>query len=189
MSFFLRKSAIDPALFEIVDGEEVVQEIPIGFRIFNKIPRTFVSVQATLRWVEDEEKRLAKRAAYRLLAMRNQSSEELRKKLARRGFSIGSIVEIIEELTRLRLITEAQLEIALIEKELKRGHGPRYIKMKLRSLGLDSHQVRRVVTEEAEREAVRKLIPKLKNPAASLHRRGFDPEIIFSELKNFLHGR
>jgi SOS response regulatory protein OraA/RecX len=182
---FLRKSAIDPALFEIVEGVEVVQEIPIGFRIF-KIPRYFASIQATLRWVEDEEKRLAKRAAYRLLAMRNQSSEELRKKLARRGFSIGSVVEMIEELTRLGLITDAQLEIALIEKELKKGHGPRYIEMKLRSLGLDSHQVRRVVTEEAEREAIRKLIPKLKNPAASLHRRGFDLEIIFSELKNFL---
>ncbi len=188
MPFVLRKSALDPALFEIADGEEVVQEIPIGFRVF-KIPRIFPSVQAILRWVEEEEKRLVKRAAYRLLGLKNQSEAELRRKLSRRGFSLAVIIDLIEELRRLGFISDGSLESALIEKELKRGHGPRYIEMKLRSLGLGSHQVRNVVTEEMQREAIRKLIPKLKNPAASLHRRGFDPEIIFSELKNFLSKR
>jgi SOS response regulatory protein OraA/RecX len=185
MSFVLRKSAIDPTLFEIVDGEDVIKEIPIAFRIF-KIPCDFASVQEIERWVADEEKRLAKRAAYRLLGARNQSTYELRKKLALRGFSIRVSVEIIEELKRLGFISDAGLESALIEKELRCGHGPKYIEMKLRSMGLPTGQVRSVATENAQREAIRKLIPKLKNPAAALQRRGFDTEIIFSELKNFI---
>jgi SOS response regulatory protein OraA/RecX len=185
MAFILRKSAVDPALFEIVEDDAVVQEIPIGFRIF-KIPRSFPSVQAVLRWVGEEEKRLVKQSAYRLMAIKNQSSEELRRKLVRRGFSQGATLAVIEESTRLGLIADKELEIALIEKELRSGHGPRYIEMKLRSLGLDSSSAQRVVTEERQREAIRKWIPKLKNPAASLQRRGFTSEIIFSELKNFL---
>jgi len=188
MPFVLRKSALDPALFEIVDGEEVVQEIPIGFRLF-KIPRQFGSIQEIKRWVEEEEKRLAKGTAYRLLGIRSQSEAELKRKLSRRGFSLAVIVDLIEALRRLGFISDASLERALIEKECRRGHGPRYIEMKLRSLGLDSAQVRKTVAEDAQREAIRKLIPKLKNPAAALQRRGFDLELILSELKNSIYSR
>jgi SOS response regulatory protein OraA/RecX len=186
MSFVLKKSTIDPALFEIALGVEVIKEIPIAFRIF-RIPRQFASIQEIEQWVEREEKRLAKRAAYRLLAARNQSSSELRKKLILRGFSSLVIVEIVEELKRLGMISDADFEIALIERELKRGHGPRYIEMKLRSMGLNTSQIRRIVDENVQREAIRKLIPKLRNPATALQRRGFDTGVIFLELKNSLY--
>src|SRR5438445_2777791 len=106
MSFVLRKSRVDPTLYEIALGIEVVKEIPLAFRIY-KIPRQFASIQEIERWVEAEERRLAKRAAYRLLGARNQSTMELRRKLALRGFSITVAIEIIEELKRLGFISDA----------------------------------------------------------------------------------
>ena len=89
MSLVLRKSAIDPVLFEMVDGEDVIREIPILFRIYKWPPR-FVSIQEIERWIGSEERRLAQRAAYRLLAARGQSTFELKKKLGQRGFPLRS---------------------------------------------------------------------------------------------------
>ena len=184
MFLTLRKSAIDPDLFEIVEKEMVLKEIPIRFRIY-KFPRRFESIEAIERWIEDEEKKLSKITAYRLLGIRNQSQSELRKKLAQKGISDGVCQKTIEEIRQLGYISDDSFEIELIEKELRKGHGPLYVEMKLRSLGIESSRVRKIISEHAQREMIRKLIPKLRNPAAALQRRGFDLEIIFSELKNF----
>ena len=180
----LRKSLFEPDLFEIVENETVLKEIPIRFRIY-KFPRRFESIQAIERWIEDEERKLAKRVAYRLLGIKNQSKSELRKKLGKRGISDAVCELMIEDLERLGCLSDDSYEIDLIEKELRKGHGPLYIEMKLRSLGFENSRVRKIVDEEVQRKTIRKWIPKLKNPAASLQRRGFDLEIIFSELKNF----
>lgn len=184
MMLTLRKSLIDPDLFEILEGEAVLKEIPIRFRVY-KFPRRFESIQAIERWVEDEEKKQAKKIAYRLLGIKNQSKFQLRKKLAQRGISDEISQRMIEELQNLGYLSDDSFEIELIEKELRRGHGPHYIEMKLRSFGIESSCVRKIVTENAQRAAIRKLIPKLSNAASALQRRGFDLEIIFSELKNF----
>ena len=108
-------------------------------------------------------------------------------KLAQKGFSPVVAGEKIEELKRLGYLADDDFATSLITRELRRGHGPLYIEMKLRSLGLESGQVRTIANEEAQREAIRKLIPKLKNPAAALQRRGFDVGLIFSELNKRSH--
>lgn len=181
----LQKSAIDPAFYEIREGDELVKEIPISFRIY-QIPRSFPSVQEIERWIKEEERKLAKRTAYRLLNVKNQSVLELQRKLVKRGFSHLVIQEIIEELKRLGYLSDTDFTQTLIESEMRKGHGPLYIERKLRFLGLDVNQVRKVVNDEKEREMIRKLAPRLKNPAVALQRRGFDADLIYSELKNFI---
>lgn len=66
----------------------------------------------------------------------------------------------------------------LIKKEFRKGHGPRYIEMKLRSLGLSTENVRKSITLDMQKE----MICKLKKSAASLQRRGFDLEAIYEVL-------
>jgi regulatory protein len=183
MSFILRKCARDPVFFEIVEGDQVVREIPVAFSLF-KWPRHFASVSEIERWIGEEERKLAKKIAYRCLAARNQSASELRKKLSRRGISPPVAEAVVEELKRLGYISDADFEQALIERELRRGHGPLYIEMKLRSMGLGTAQVRKIATDQMQRQMIRKIVSKLRNPAAALRRRGFDAEIIFSELKD-----
>jgi len=186
MTYHLRKSAIDPALFEIVAGSEVIAEIPVSFCMY-RWPRNFPSLEAARNWIQEEERKLAKKAAFRLLAAKSQSSSCLKQKLLRKGFSAHLCEEIVQEMERLGYVSDEDLAIFLIEREIQRGHGPFYIEMKFRSLGIDSSKVRRIATDERQREAIRKWLPKLKNPGPALQRRGFDGDLVLSELKNFLH--
>ncbi len=187
MPYELRQSAIDPSFYEIAEGGSAVKEIQVPFRI-SKRPRPFASVEEAEEWVEKESARRAEFIALKLLERKGQSSLELTQKLARKGYSPEVCERVLEKMRRLGYVEDDRLSEGLIERELKRGHGPRYIEMKLRSLGLNPEEVRRRVTSEMQQEAIRRWIPKLKNPAPALQRRGFDPELIFSELKNFLYG-
>lgn len=184
MAFSLKPSAIDPSLCEIIDGTDVVKEIPVGFRIKKFPSRPFSSVEEVEAWLADEEMRRAKFFALKLLERKNQSASELEEKLVRKGISQPVARRIVEEMRRLGFVADGRLAESIVEKELKRGHGPRYIEMKLRSLGLDEGEARRQITDEMQREAIRKILPKLRNPAAALQRRGFDLDSIFSELRS-----
>jgi len=185
MPYFLRKSRIDPILYEVMDEKDVIKEVPVPFKLY-KWPRAFPSLQRIEEWLQEEEKKLAKQTAYRLLKVKRQSTSEIMRKLMQRGFSEEISQQTTNELKGLGFINDEDYNESLIASELKRGHGPFYIEMKLRSLGLNSRAVRQTITEEMQREAIRKLLPKLKNPVSALQRRGFDLDLISSELKNFI---
>lgn len=184
MAITLRPSAIDPSLWEIVEGTQAVKEIPVGFRIGKLPPRPFSSIEEAQAWLGQEEMRRAKFFALKLLERKSQSALELEEKLTRKGISRPVSKQIVEEMRRLGFVADGRLTESIIEKELKRGHGPRYIEMKLRSLGLDEGEARRQITDEMQRESIRTILPKLKNPAAALQRRGFDLDVIFSAIRS-----
>lgn len=180
MYFKLKKSIFDPNLFEIWDEDSLVKEIPITFLI-KKIPSSFESIHAVEKWVKELEHKLVRQSAYGSLAKCNHSSKGLLRKLLQKGFSESTCLELIDELKRLGLIKDEEFIQALIEKELRAGHGPRYIEAKLRFQGLSTDQVRKIATKDRQREAVYKLLKKnSKNPAAMLQRRGFDFDVINS---------
>jgi SOS response regulatory protein OraA/RecX len=180
MSFSLRKSSIDLGLYEILEEGEVVKEVAVAFKLY-KWPPEFASIEEIERWILNEEKQRAKRAAYRLLEAKRQSTFELYQKLGRKGFSRPVIDSTIEEFKELGYVSDADLIPSIIEREIRRGYGPRYIEMKLRSLGLETALVRKIVTEKVQREAIAKLKGR---SAAALQRRGFDMGVIFSCLGN-----
>ncbi len=161
-----------------------LRKFPIAFRIY-KIPRRFGSIQEIERWVEGEERKLAKASRLPLAQREKSIDSRAAKKTRLPRVSRLIIQEILEELKRFGYLSDADFTRVLIEREMRKGYGPLYIEMKLRSLGLECSQVRKVVHAEAQKEAIRKLAPRLKNPAAALQRRGFDAELISRELKKF----
>jgi regulatory protein len=128
---------------------------------------------------------MIRKTAYRLLARRSYSSSELRKKLKEKGFS-SEIEPLIEELTALGFLQDEELLVRLIELEARKGRGRRWIVHKLKERGFTD--VEGIVKELVdERKAVANAFEKggdRKKIAASLYRKGFDPELLHEFLRN-----
>jgi SOS response regulatory protein OraA/RecX len=121
--------------------------------------------------------KLARKTAFRLLAMRSYHSVKLRQKLIEKGFSEEISDGVIEECKRLGFLQDEEWEKNAILREFKRGHGPRYIEMKLR---LSRQKVRFFITREMQRERMAQLLHKLgpkEKALRALQRRGFDLDI------------
>jgi SOS response regulatory protein OraA/RecX len=121
--------------------------------------------------------KLARKTAFRLLAMRSYHSVKLYEKLIGKGFSEEVCREVIEECKRLGFLQDEEWERSAILRELRRGHGPRYIEMKLR---LSRQKVRSLITRDMQRERIAQLAPKLgpkEKALRALQRRGFDLDI------------
>jgi SOS response regulatory protein OraA/RecX len=180
--FHLRKHSAESHLFEILEQGEVIEEIAIAF-VIKKIPSFFESLESLKQWLSLLEAKLARQSAYRFMVARNHSSQGLLRKLEAKGFSSSLCHQIICDLQRLEIIKDDAFIAALIERELRRGYGPRYIEAKLRSQGLPIDQVRKIVTAEKQREQIARLAPKLSGRLeAALQRRGFDFDCIREPL-------
>ena len=174
MSFRLSKSRFDPTIFEIYENEIIADEIRIAFPV-KKIPFAFDSLEEIHQWVQETESKLAWHSACASLAIRNHASQQLKAKLERKGFSSDVIEKTTAKLVDMGLIKDDEWIFALIEKELRSGHGPRYIEAKLRSQGIPFSEGRKMVTKERQQEAIERLIKKKGSmDKAALLRRGFD---------------
>ena len=124
------------------------------------------------------DEKLARKTAFRLLAMRSYHSAKLRQKLEEKGFSKEVIEPVIEECKRLGFLQDEEWERCAILREFRRGYGPRYIEMKLR---LSRQKVREWISREMQRERAEQLRKKLgsrEKAIRSLQRRGFDFDIV-----------
>ncbi|MEW6757788.1 MAG: regulatory protein RecX [Acidobacteriota bacterium] len=108
----------------------------------------------------------AEGAALRLLALREHSREEIRSKLARRGFPDGEIEEAILVLERAGHLSDARFAQALIRSELARGKGPVAIRHKLKRAGISGESPQ--VTSEEEGQALGGLLERRGIRAADL---------------------
>lgn len=182
MYFNLKKSTFESNLFEVRENGLVVQEIQINFPI-KKIPSSFESLEKITKWLQETERKLIRQKGYALIAARNYSTKGLLCKLERKGFSSSLCLELIEEFQRLGFLKDEEFIDKFIEKELRSGHGPRYIEAKLRSQGLNANQVRNIVTAERQKEVITRVLKKIsRNQIAALQRRGFDFECIQQAL-------
>ncbi|HEX4972143.1 MAG TPA: regulatory protein RecX, partial [Steroidobacteraceae bacterium] len=84
----------------------------------------------------------------RLLAGREHSIEELRRKLVRKGHPPELIEPVIEKLAGKRLVSDERFTTSFVHHHAKRGQGPVRIRAALRQQGIADNQV-----EEALRSA------------------------------------
>jgi SOS response regulatory protein OraA/RecX len=127
----------------------------------------------------------AKMAAFRLLAIKSRSTEELRKKLTLKGFPSQEIEETLIYCQDAGYLNDDQTSKRRVEQLEAKGYGPRYIKMKLKSWGLKNPGF------SSEAEVIRALLQKAnwkkKSPqqkAAALARRGFSTEAIYAQIRD-----
>lgn len=147
----------------------------------------------------------AKDRALRLLGVRSRSREELRRRLARAGFSEDEIAEALEDLERVGLVDDERFADEVVRWRLSRqGYGHRAALDTLRKAGVDRAVAERAVAaagwedEEARVEEVgRTRLARLQGlPPDAAHRRllgfllrrGFDPEVARTVCSRLLHG-
>ncbi len=101
-----------------------------------------------------------RRAAERILAIRDHGRAELRTKLLRRGFEEEPVRKVLEELERLGWLNDREYAETLARRELDRGRGLNYIRAKLVRRGVS---VEPACATPAEEEASLKRLLKKKN--------------------------
>jgi regulatory protein len=181
----LKRSALEPDYFEVWNGSEVIKEIFAPFLI-RYIPASFETMEHIHKWLSETEWKLAKARAYRLLSMRSYSEKKMREKLFERRFSKEVCDRLIDELKRLSYLQDSELAKAMALRECKRGYGPRYISLKLRSKGLDPKGINEWISREMQREEIERLIKKFsdrKKAIQTLLRRGFDSDLVIEILR------
>ncbi len=179
-TYLLRKSAIDPAFWEVVLNGTVVREIRITFP-FKRMPASFKALDEIDAWLEKEEYKLAKAYAYRLLNQRSYSKKALQQKLQLKGFSKEQSTKVIGEIDKLGYLPDADLAASIVRSKLRQGYGPFYIKKVLKEKGLDAYPI--TIDETALKAALQKWDAKLKSKEkpkaiAFLLRKGFSLETV-----------
>jgi len=179
----LRRSAVHADWVELKDGEQVLDEVEVRFR-FRHMSKTFVSVEEAKKFLHDTERKQAKNYACYLLSARSYASELLGKKLSEKGYSVNVVQETVQKLTDLGLLQDEQWQQREVERELARGHGPRFIEAKWRAKGLPTEPVRKYMTDEMQKDKIQELWKKLckksdrRKAIGFLARRGFDLDLI-----------
>jgi len=129
--------------------------------------------------------------ALRCLARREHSREELRRRLAQRGFGATPIAEALDELERDGWLDESRFIESRLDEWLRRpAHGRAWLLGRLEKDGVDRAEAEAALSDlyppEAERAAARRVARSLatepratpRRVAAALARRGFDEEIV-----------
>ncbi len=134
-------------------------------------------------------------AALLLLARRDHSVAELRRRLCARGFDAAAVESVLAALVAEGWLSEQRLAEAIIRRGLARGHGPRRLEAALTGRGLDPDRARQCVAAlvgegvdwlERARAAVRGMRPRAGEGeqrfrarlARCLERRGFPVAVI-----------
>ena len=85
---------------------------------------------------EQSERKAVEITAVRLLARREHSVEELRRKLSVRGYSQASIETVLAKLEARRLVSDDRFITSFIHHHAQRGQGPIRIRAELRQQGI-----------------------------------------------------
>ena len=87
----------------------------------------------------------ARHSALRLLARREHSQYELRRKLKARGYGDRLVDELLAELITERLLSDTRYAEAMVTNRASRGYGPLRICMELRDRGVAERIVDKVL--------------------------------------------
>ena len=96
---------------------------------------------------EDDSAGRARHSALRLLARREHSQYELRRKLKARGYGEGLVNELLTELVTERLLSDTRYAEAMVTHRASRGYGPLRICMELRDRGVAERIVDKALQE------------------------------------------
>lgn len=130
--------------------------------------------------------------AIRLLAQREHSREELRRKLQSRGAECELLEQVLDGLQQQRLQSDERFVEQYVESRRRKGYGPIRIRQELRQRGLDDAEIdawldpRDEAWEELMREAAQRKYGsrpvtdyrERARRARFLEYRGFEPGMI-----------
>jgi len=81
----------------------------------------------------------------RLLARREHSTEELRRKLTQRGYPAVNIAAVLEKLSSKKLVSDERFTSSFVRHNAGRGRGPVRIRAELRQQGITDSQIQHEV--------------------------------------------
>lgn len=84
-------------------------------------------------------------AAVRLLSRREHSIEELRRKLAVKGYPEAGIAAVLEKLAAKQLVSNERFVSSYVHHHARRGQGPVRIRAELRQQGITDSQIEQQV--------------------------------------------
>ncbi|MGH8177747.1 MAG: regulatory protein RecX [Steroidobacter sp.] len=84
-------------------------------------------------------------AAVRLLARREHSTEELRRKLVGKGHDATLVAAVVEKLTAKRLVSDDRFAASFVHHHARRGQGPVRIRANLRQQGIADSMIEQEV--------------------------------------------
>ena len=84
-------------------------------------------------------------AAVRILALRENSRTELRRKLAAKALDIDTINLVIERLSEQGLLCDRRYVEMMVRSAISKGHGPRRITQQLQQNGIESVEINSVI--------------------------------------------
>lgn len=178
---------------EIFENDEKQDERTLPFLSRKtRIPHHFSTKDELEEWLRSEEKKQAKNAALRYLAMRNYPSQLLSRKLLGKGFSMAAVQLAVDWAIQMGYVQDQEYLRHQILQEIERGHGPQAILWKLRAKGLEPDLILQMLQElypiDSQFERIRKLMKRLSDDrqkmTAALFRRGFSLDVIRAALRD-----
>lgn len=143
-----------------------------------------------------DETGIARESALRLLARREHSVDELRRKLKRRGYSGNTIDAVVGSLGAAESVSDARFAESFVRVRSERGQGPLRIRAELRDRGISDPLADEVLTATSQYwlERARKArskrfgetVPETREDwnrqARFLAQRGFPSDLIYRTL-------
>ncbi|MBI3211812.1 MAG: RecX family transcriptional regulator [Simkania negevensis] len=201
MKIKLVEDAENKSLIKIFCDEELVRifDKKLYLRYLNKI-KNFLFREDVEAFFQLEEGKTALRYVYNLLAIKDHTKSELRRKLMRKKISAIAIEEVLEKVIEQGYVKEKEILKIFIESELKKGHGPAWIKVRLgKKMGKAEGKhievlFKAYLPDELQREKIKELIEKRtkrgeigQKREEKLYRflkgRGFEDRLILPFLK------
>lgn len=189
MKIKLVKVVENKSLVKIFCDEELV-------RIFDKrLYMRHLDKIKSLRFREEvetffqlEEGKIALRYVYNLLTIKDYTTSELRRKLMGKKISAIVIEEVLEKVREQGYVKEEEILKMFIESELKKGHGPAWIKARLdKKIGKEEGKhieplFKACLPDDLQRKKIKELIEKWTKKGETGQKRE-------EKLYRFLKGR
>ena len=84
-------------------------------------------------------------AAVRLLSRREHSTEELKRKLAAKGYAEASIATVLDKLGKKKWVSDERFAANYVHHHARRGQGPVRIRAELRQQGITDAQIQQEI--------------------------------------------
>lgn len=98
----------------------------------------------------EKELEVIRLKAMELLARREHSAFELRRKLLQRDFAIESINTVIEEFQQQSYLSDLRFAQQYVQVRMTRGYGPVKIQQELKARGVDGQTTRQCLDEMSD---------------------------------------
>lgn len=128
-------------------------------------------------------------AAFAILARRDHSRAELRKKLHQKGWSETEVQTAIDECARLDYIDDRRFAIVYSRQLQRKGYGRRHIRHALQSKGVSDRIVTDVIGRNCQNAAEENQCHRMLKKKLRTMKPGGTPSEIRSKVYRYLLGR